>query len=280
MKNILLPTDFSKNSRNAIEYAINFYKDTPCNFYLLNVGRESNLVVSDSPYIPDQNVLENLILKPLKQKLKEIIKQILEEFPKNKKHKFYSLVDYSFFIDSIRKHVKEKEIDLIIMGTKGASGFKEYMIGSNTGDVITKVPCTTLVVPENAKYTTVKEIAFPTDFILSYNTQRLESISEILQKENASLRILHINKKRVQLTIDQENNKDVLEDLFSNFEHSFHNLTRTKVEDAVQCFVESRNINMITMVAKSLNYFQQILFHSKVEKISYHTNVPFLVLHE
>lgn len=280
MKNILLPTDFSKNSWNAIEYAINFYKDTPCNFYLLNVGRESNLVVSDSPYIPDQNVLENLILKPLKQKLKEIIKQILEEFPKNKKHKFYSLVDYSFFIDSIRKHVKEKEIDLIIMGTKGASGFKEYMIGSNTGDVITKVPCTTLVVPENAKYTTVKEIAFPTDFILSYNTQRLESISEILQKENASLRILHINKKRVQLTIDQENNKDVLEDLFSHFEHSFHNLTRAKVEDAVQCFVESRNINMITMVAKSLNYFQQILFHSKVEKISYHTNVPFLVLHE
>ena len=280
MKNILLPTDFSKNSWNAIEYAINFYKDTPCNFYLLNVGRESNLVVNDSPYIPDKDVLENLILQPSKQKLKQFLKQIREEFPKNKKHNFYTLVDYNFFIDSIRKHVKEKEIDLIIMGTKGASGFKEYMIGSNTGEVITKVSCTTLVVPENAKYTALKEIAFPTDFILSYNTQILKSISAILQKENASLRILHINKKKIQLTIDQENNKDVLEDLFSNFEGSFHNLTNTKVEDAVQCFVESRNINMIAMVAKSLNYFQQILFHSKVEKISYHTNVPFLVLHE
>ncbi|WP_026776436.1 universal stress protein [Polaribacter sp. Hel_I_88] len=280
MKNILLPTDFSKNSWNAIEYAINFYKDTPCNFYLLNVGRESNLVVNDSPYIPNKDVLENLILKPSKQKLKQFLKQIREEFPKNKKHNFYTLVDYNFFIDSIRKHVKEKEIDLIIMGTKGASGFKEYMIGSNTGEVITKVSCTTLVVPENAKYTALKEIAFPTDFILSYNTQILKSISAILQKENASLRILHINKKKIQLTIDQENNKDVLEDLFSNFEGSFHNLTNTKVEDAVQCFVESRNINMIAMVAKSLNYFQQILFHSKVEKISYHTNVPFLVLHE
>tara|TARA_R110002072_G_scaffold196937_1_gene354247 strand:- start:61 stop:903 length:843 start_codon:yes stop_codon:yes gene_type:complete len=280
MKNILLPTDFSKNSWNAIEYAINFYKDTPCNFYLLNVGRESNLVVNDSPYIPNKDVLENLILKPSKQKLKQFLKQIREEFPKNKKHNFYTLVDCNFFIDSIRKHVKEKEIDLIIMGTKGASGFKEYMIGSNTGEVITKVSCTTLVVPENAKYTALKEIAFPTDFILSYNTQILKSISAILQKENASLRILHINKKKIQLTIDQENNKDVLEDLFSNFEGSFHNLTNTKVEDAVQCFVESRNINMIAMVAKSLNYFQQILFHSKVEKISYHTNVPFLVLHE
>ena len=34
------------------------------------------------------------------------------------------------------------------------------------------------------------------------------------------------------------------------------------------------------MVAKNLNYFQQILFHSKVEEISYHTDVPFLVLHK
>jgi hypothetical protein len=37
---------------------------------------------------------------------------------------------------------------------------------------------------------------------------------------------------------------------------------------------------MIVMIAKNLNYFQQILFHSKVEKISYHTNIPFLILHE
>ena len=37
---------------------------------------------------------------------------------------------------------------------------------------------------------------------------------------------------------------------------------------------------MMIMIAKNLNYFQQILFHSKIEKISYHTNVPFLVLHE
>ena len=57
-------------------------------------------------------------------------------------------------------------------------------------------------------------------------------------------------------------------------------LTNKKIEGAIQCFVESRAINMICMVAKNLNYFQQILFHSKVEEISYHTEVPFLVLHE
>ena len=37
MMNILLPTDFSENSRNAAAYALQFFKDTPCNFYLLHV---------------------------------------------------------------------------------------------------------------------------------------------------------------------------------------------------------------------------------------------------
>lgn len=281
MKNILLPTDFSDNSWNAIAYAINMYKNEVCNFYLLNVNRINNTIVSDIPYTPYGDVIDTTLLKPSKQKLKKITERIRTEFSKNLKHKFYTLVDYNYFIDSIRKHVKEKEIDLIIMGTKGASGLKELLIGSNAGEVITKVSCSTLIVPENAVYTSIKEIAFPTDFILSYNTNVLHSIVKILKKETAAaLRILHIAQKGSGLSLDQQNNKEVLEDLFANFKHSFHSLSNNKVEDAIQCFVESRNIDMMAMVAKNLNYFQQILFHSKVEKISYHTNVPFLVLHE
>ena len=53
-----------------------------------------------------------------------------------------------------------------------------------------------------------------------------------------------------------------------------------KIEEAIQCFVQSRNTDLIVMVAKNLNYFQRILFSPTVEEISYHTDVPFLVLHE
>ncbi|APZ45470.1 universal stress protein [Polaribacter reichenbachii] len=280
MKNILLPTDFSENSWNAIAYAISMHKDEVCNFYLLNVNRINNTITSDIPYTPNSEVIDTIILKPSKQKLRKVVERINKVFTKNKNHKFYTLIDYNYFIDSIRKHVSEKNIDLIVMGTKGASGLKELLIGSNAGEVITKVSCSTLIVPENATYSSIKEIAFPTDFILSYNTSVLNSIINILKKEKASLRILHIVQRGLELSLDQQNNKEVLEDLFSNFKHSFHSLSNSKVEDAIQCFVESRDIDMMAMVAKNLNYFQQILFHSKVEKISYHTNVPFLVLHE
>ncbi len=280
MKSILLPTDFSENSWNAIEYALEFYKNNECVFYILHVNRVSNLVTNDTPYMPTQNVIEDVYTKPAKKQLRSLLKRILAKFPDNDKHKFYTITDYNFFIESIRKQVDEKKIDVIVMGTKGSSGLRKLIVGSNTGDVITKVQCTTLVIPENARYSALKEIAFPTDFSLFYNIETLAPITNILEHSEAALRILHISKKHEELDENQQRNKELLEDYFSSHDQSFHFLSNKKVEDAVQCFVESREVNMIVMVGKNLNYFQQILFHSRVEEISYHTDVPFLVLHE
>lgn len=278
--NILLPTDFSENAWNAISYAIDFYADTDCVFYLLHINQISNMIVGDENYIPTTEFIENTFTRPSRLKLRGLLKEISQNHRPNKKHHFYTLSEYGFFIESIRKHVEEKKIDTIVMGTKGASGLKEYIIGSNTGDVITKVKCTTLVVPEEAKYKGIKEIAFPTDFNLTYDIKILKPFTDMLKLTKTNLRILHIHKKDTVLNREQLANKDLINDYFEVEKPSFHYLTNKKVEDAIQCFVESRDIDMIVMVAKNLNYFQSILFHSRVEKISYHTHIPFLVLHE
>jgi len=280
MKNILLPTDFSENSWNAIQYAILFFENIECNFYVLHVNRIENIAVNDTSLVLSQDLIEEIYTKPTKQKLRQILKQISDLEIDHKNHNFYTLTDYGFFIESIRKHVDEKEIDFIVMGTKGASGLEKIILGTNTADIITKVKCNMLAIPEKAVFVKPKEIALPTDFSLSHNLQVLQPISDMLQQFNSALRIVHITKGNVDLNSDQKKNKELLEDYFDHYKYTFHYLTNKNVEDAIQCFVESRNIDMICMVAKNLNYFQQILFHSKVEEISYHTDVPFLVLHE
>ncbi|MCH4553888.1 universal stress protein [Aestuariibaculum lutulentum] len=280
MKNILLPTDFSENSWNAIKYAINFFEKDTCHFYLLHVNRVGENYMNGSPYIVSEEVLEDVYVKPTKQKLHSILKRIVTELPANTNHKFHTLFDYNFFIDSIRKHVEEKNIDLIVMGTKGSDGLRKIVMGSNTGDVIKKVKCNVLTVPEKATFNTIKEIAFPSDFSLTYNIQILQPLLDILEHNKASLRVLHISKNKTDLNAEQLKNRELLEDYFTSIESSFHYLTNRKLEDAVQCFIDSREINMICMVAKNLNYFQQILFHSQIEELSYHLKIPFLVLHE
>lgn len=279
MKSVLLPTDFSENSWNAIKYALAFLKNEECVFYLLYVNTVSQNIINDSAYIASENVIEDIYIKPSKIKLLAMLKRI-SKISNNSLHKFYTIVDYGFFIDSIRKQIHEKQIDLIVMGTKGASGLKKIIIGSRAGDVVVKVKCTTLIVPENSKYQKIDEVAFPTDFSSFNNFNTLNPLLKVIKRDDAKLSFLHINKKKSPLNSDQKKNKALLEDFFMDYNHEFFFLSHTKLEDAIQCFTESRGIDMIAMVAKNLNFFQQILFHTRVENITYHADIPFLVLHE
>jgi len=280
MKNILIPTDFSENAWNALNYGLEMFKKTKCTFYLMHVnpiptysGAGTSLSASDSD-------LRAVILKNSKEDLQELHDRIHKEIPLNPKHNFVPLAFYDYFTDTVKREAVKNNVDMIIMGTKGASGLKKATVGSNTGDVITKVAHPLLAVPENAQYTDIKEIAFPTDFQINYDLKVLDTLIEIATMNDAEIRILNITKPGKELTAEQQKNKDFLDNYLVDIDHSFHTLTGLKLETAVQAFTESRDIHMIAMVAKNLNFFQRILFRPDVEKISYYTQVPFLVLHE
>lgn len=105
----------------------------------------------------------------------------------------------------------------------------------------------------------------------------------MMQLGNGKLRIMNALKEGDTLNQEQEVNKefllDYMEETFPD-RFSFHTITNKSVKSAIQCFVESRSIDMMVMVAKNLNFIQQILFDSIVEKISFHTKIPFYVIHE
>ncbi len=279
MKNILIPTDFSDNAFNALEYGLAMFKKVRCNFYLLHINPITEYSGGEAARYISTAILADTLLKESNEKLAGLLKQI-SHMPLNPKHEFRTLASYDFFTDRIRKEVNEKKIDLIIMGTKGASGLKAVSIGSNTGNVITKVPCPVLAVPENAKYTRPEEIAFPTDYDLGYDIRVLDNLKEVALLNKAAVRFLYISKIREELSREQMKNREFIGDYFSGVDHSFHKVTGEKLETAIQCFTESRDVDMIVMVAKNLNFLQRILFRPTVEKISYHVTIPFLVLHE
>lgn len=279
MKNILIPTDFSDNSWNAIKYALKLYKNTRCSFHLLHVCNVNALISSEIPSTSSTMVLEKDVRIDAKKKLKNLVAKIDGVLP-NIKHSFITHAEYGFLIDSIKNIVENNNINLIVMGTKGASGLKEAIVGSNTGDVITRVKCPILVVPEEAVYIRPREIAFPTDYNMFYSSKILDTILDVARTHQSSIRIVHIKKKDDELTEEQERNKELLHDYFLDHEHSFHSITSSKLKRALQYFTESRNIDMISMVAKNLSFFQQLLFKPTVEDISYHVKLPLLVLHE
>lgn len=279
MKNILIPTDFSENSWNALMYGISFFKKVHCTFHIVHVNSITTNAAEESVMYSSPDILEQTILKESDEKLAQLMDKI-NHLPLNPKHEFHTNSYYGFLTDHLKKEVKKNKIDLIVMGTKGASGLKSVAMGSNTGNVITKVPCTVLTVPEEATYKTPKEIGFPSDFQSKYETTVINAIKQLLLLNKSSLRFLYVALKGEELSDSQTINKDNLLTQFKELAPTFHKVTGKKIDDAIQCFMESRDLDLLVMVAKNLNFLERILFRPTVEKISYHTQIPFLVIHE
>ena len=279
MKNILIPTDFSENSWNAIKYALSYLKNTKCTFHLFHVTLHAYAFNDQYSIISTAAIIEQSLLRKAQKQLIDLLEKV-KKISNNKNHQFLTLSSYNFFIDSIKNAIQENNIDLIIMGTKGASGIKEVIIGSNTSDLITQVQCPVLIVPENAKFKPPEKIVFPTDYNVYHKPEILENITDLANTFNASIKILHVTKKNDVLTGFQLKNKELLHSFFINKKHNFHKITNKKIEQGIQCFIESLDIDLIVMIAKNVNLFQHILFKPTIEDISYHTEIPFLVLHE
>ena len=279
MNNILIPTDFSENSLNAIKYAISFFEEKDANFYVLHVSL-LNEIDQEECYYRDSDVLldHKTAISPADKLQTEL--QTIKNLSTNKKHHFYGILDYVQFIEAIRKCVLEKDIDYIVMGTKGASKFSKTVLGSHAADVITRVKCNVLVIPEKAKYSKPENIVFPTDFNIYYKNKLLKSLSDIIKANVAKLSVLYVSKKVQDLTPLQNKNRNFLEDYLQDKPHSFYFISNANIDNAIEDFVSERPVDMIAMVAKNLNLFQRTLFQPTVAKISYHTKIPFLVLHE
>ncbi|SEC62747.1 Nucleotide-binding universal stress protein, UspA family [Maribacter dokdonensis] len=279
MKNILIPTDFSDNAWNAILYGITFFKKTQCTFHLVHINAINTNSSGEAALYVSPDILEETILAESKEKLQHLLKRI-EKLPLNAKHNFKVQAIYGFLINELKTLVINKKIDLIIMGTKGATGLKSVSIGSNTGNVITKVPCNVMAVPENACYEHIQEIGFPSDLNIAYDIKVLETIKDIILLKKSALRLLYISGANEALSQNQTKVKNFILDYFKDNVCTYHNITGKSIDESVQCFTESRNLDMVIMVAKNLNFLERILFRPTVEKISYHTKVPFLVIHE
>lgn len=280
MKNILLPTDFSANSKLAIAYALYLFKNQSCRFYFLHIHPIPPYSGAGSSIRRKAGGMNDEVLKQSRRDLDNLLEE-LQSKHSNTLHSFVPLVKYDFFVDGIRKAVWDYHIDFIVMGTKGASGLKKITLGSNTGDVITKVQCPLIAVPEATIIPEQPiEVAFATDFRIHYDPKVMDTLMEVVGLLDAHLDVVHVNGGEEALDEEQRTNKNSLEKRLEGLAHSYYHLKSSELETAVQHFVQARDIGMLAMIAKNLNFFQRILFRPRVEKISYHTQVPFLVLHE
>ncbi len=276
MKRILLPTDFSENAYNAIRYAMHFFKQDHTTFYLLNTFTPVSYNVGYLVETPMPYGLEDVALMNSKREIEATEERIKKEF-NNPKHEFVRLSAFNTLIGEVKEVIDKYNIDLLVMGTKGATGAKEVFIGTHTMYTIKKVKCPVMAVPSGFDYEEPKDILFPTDYNLSTNNPFLPFVKEICDKHVCRLNILNAYYG-VPLNDKQEKVKNFLDEYFKGNAHVFHMAEGVDVLEAVEDFQKKYKINLLIMIHNKHSFFENLLFKPVINQIAYHTNIPFLVI--
>lgn len=270
IKTILIPTDFSKNARSAVEYALqNFNGEDVC-FWFLYVSRVKYSGATVSKDVDD------LLREESEASMKDELELFRQKHPKSI---IKGLAYQGALVDIVTKIVNKEQIDLIVMGTQGASGVKEVVLGSNAANIMKHSTKPLVLVPANHTTEQFKTILFATDlkFIKGYET--IQPLHRIAKESGAKLEILHLSKEKG--TTDEHAKEELrLDTVFSDIPHQFHFQDQTIPEDDILDYSHKVSADLIVVVSRSHNFFSRLLHRSVSRKLSMHSDIPVLILKE
>ncbi|HUZ57851.1 MAG TPA: universal stress protein [Hanamia sp.] len=271
MKNILVPIDFSKASRNASGYAVSLAKVFDASVTLINVIPPA--VIIDDSILATVMITQAEILENNKQLVQKEVEALSKKYPA----KITGLVQEGFPADIIQEIAKEKHADLIVMGMKG-KGKSNSVFGSTTTTVIRKLSFPVLVIPEKAGYSQINNITFASDFDAEMEVDRYSLLQELAKKFNSQVHILNVQKKDSAMNADEVIGKMKTNVVFSKLNHEFQAINERNVEEGINKFIENKPTDILAMVAHRHNLLERIFGKVHTKKMSYQTKVPLLVL--
>ena len=276
MKTILIPTDFSKNAWNTISFAMQFLERERCTFYFLHTYTPAfyrmDYILGGPEFsaIPDKGVDASI------EGLEKTLEAVKSKFG-NPKHIYETVSAFNLLTDEINSLTQKKDIDLIIMGTQGASGVKEIFLGTNTVHVIRKAAIPVLVIPSGFKYRPIGQILFTADYESKYKSKDVNIAIEIAKMYQAEITVLHI-KEAYDLTTKQEENKAFLGLCLAQIPHRFIEERGTHMPAGIFDYLEKHEYGLLVMINRKHSFFERLMTRQHIDQVGFYVQIPFLVI--
>jgi len=276
MIKILLPTDFSKASRNAIEYALNFASVSTTTFIFYHSFIPFDSALSGAPEHNRKEIIK--VEQELKIRINKLKLKMDEKFPNVV---IETCIDKGAESRQIISYSTANKIDLIIMGTTGASGLKEVLIGSVTVDIIDKSECPVLAVPAKYKYKPIEKMLMPTNYAL-HDLIALKFLFQFSTIENSNIQFLHISLKGNPPLKDAELMdafKETINSLLKKRNNKFSLHQGIDAEQSISSVVQKEKIDLIVMTTiKRKSFIDRFFNNSITKKMAHHTKIPLLAV--
>ncbi len=279
MKKILIPTDFSGNAMKAAQYAAEIAEKTGAAIFLLHVI-EPISGNSREPYLLQERLQEEFANNGLRE-LDILQQSIAQMYPAVKTE---TALANGTVITSVLEFAGSNQVDLIVMGTKGATGLKEFFMGSVAAGTIGRTKIPVLAVPDEYVYEVPDSILFVTNHF-EENTGLLNKIVDMANLFSAGIQVVvFVDTDSAEATDYIYNARqlnhylDFLGKTYPGISFKGELLEGSEFEETIQQYGTKNEVDMIAMITYPKSFWERLMKKSETKKMAFHSKIPVLAI--
>ncbi|WP_276369727.1 universal stress protein [Chryseolinea sp. H1M3-3] len=274
MVNILIPTDLSDLSKIAVQYAFKIANKLEGTVTLLHVV--SIIQPTRASMRLQLKSLEDDLVATAKEDLEIFVKDVSKQLKTSEPLKV-KVVKGTTFNDTVLREAKKLRTGLIVMGTRGASGLKKYVLGSNTASVIEVSHVPVLAVPELGEFKSFKNILYATD--LRHTHRELKTLIPYLEKFGATVHLLHVTPSLKEVAaLEKKIDAIVTKAGITNVTCKV--IVNKNIEEAIDYYVAESKVDLLTMFTHDVNFYEKLFNRSVTRKMAFHSKIPLLAFRQ
>lgn len=261
MQTVIVPLDFSLASLNAAHYAVK----------MLSGSYDTNLLLYHMYEKDNEEEDANRFLRNLQDELTKNCPLRIESIAVLGEH----------FISEIERVVHHRHANLVVMGITGKTALEQKFIGSNTLKLVDQNVVPVLIIPPDARFKGIKNVALTSDFRDVRITTPTVPIKSVLDLFHPSLHVVNVDSSHyVSITAEYQKEKAIMQQMFGEYNPEFYFIGMNDFFDAIERFTNDKNIDILITIPRQHSLLERIFKGHHTKKLVYHSHVPILAVHE
>lgn len=263
MLKVLVPIDFSENSRKALNVA---------NSLVDQVGGVIELVTVFLPLGGSYGILQGLSMKK-----SENIKLALEGQLTALAAEVCSVdtnvtVIEGDIVEGVLYLAKTKSVDIIMMGTKGKSNLSNVFMGSNAMSVVQKSLVPVIAVPYNSQVQNITKILYASDF--ENFKSEYSFIKSFAEKANWPIKVVHVLRQKETETAARQSFNTVSDT--SSELILIESAGEESLSQALKNFLNTQKDAVLVMFTEKRSFIERLFSTSQTSNMSYTETLPLM----
>lgn len=275
MRTILLPTDFSENAGNALNYIAEFVKNEKCNLQIIHVVNPN----VSPPDIIGTTSLIGIQIESARETLQAIENFSTAFFGEKTGVKVSTSIEMGSAAHVIKKKAEEIKADMIVMGTRGKGhNSSDKFFGTVSSSILDDAPCPVILIPKEYVFKTIDNVIFATDLDHS-DPYELWKATELIKPHVAVVRCVYVVKKQEEkYTKETEQFAKYMVDHSPSIQTIFHLEVGDNIEAILEKYTDIYDAEMLIMHKSKKSVWGKIFGVSHTKKMTSKISVPLLVL--